>query len=336
MVHLIDFRYNKINNLLVLGVVTIRTNIIKSAGIPKKRGGLFGLRQYGYLYLLLLPGILYLIIFKYVPMFGLQLAFKNFKAGLGITGSPWVGLEHFRSLIINRGFVRALINTLSISFLKVICGFPLPIILTLLLNELRWKKYKSALQTVYTFPHFLSWVVLSGMYFNLLAGDGIINQALMLMGHERQSILTSPSSFRWLLVFSAMWKEGGWSTILYLAAIAGIDEAIYEAAKIDGANRLQKIMYITLPGISSMIIVTLILNLSTVLDAGYEQVFNLYNATVYESADIIDTFVYRISFQQTPDFGFSTAVGLFKGVSNMILLLSVNKIVKLFGQKGIV
>ncbi len=316
-------------------MVKIIAKVEKAKGL-KRKSRLTAFKKYGYLYLLLLPGVLYFVIFHYLPMYGLQLSFKSFKAGLGISGSPWVGLEHFRYLFVNQGFLRAFVNTIIISVMKVLFGFPLPILLTLLLNELRSKRYKSVLQTVYTFPHFLSWVVLSGMCFNLFSGDGMVNQILSLLGFGNQGILTNPGQFRWLLVFSAMWKESGWGTILYLAAIAGIDQTVYEAAKIDGANRLQKILYITIPGISSMIIVNLILNLSTVMNAGYDQVFNLYNATVYETADIIDTYVYRISFQQSPDFGFSTAVGLFKGVTNMIILLSVNKVVKLFGHEGIV
>lgn len=323
------------DKIFVLDVIKIRTVLREKAGVHVKKE-ISWIVKNKYIYLLLVPGVLYFIIFKYWPIYGLQLAFKSFKAGLGVSGSPWVGLTHFKNLVGNSDFLRALINTVILSLMKVLCGFPLPIILTLLLNELRSKSYKSVLQTVYTFPHFLSWVVLSGMCFTLFSGSGMINQLLERLGMEHQSVLTSPGQFRWLLVFSAMWKESGWSTILYLAAIAGIDESIYEAARIDGANRLQKILYITLPGISSMIIVNLILSLSHVMEAGYEQVFNMYNSTVYATADILDTYVYRISFQQAPDYGFSTAVGLFKGVTNMIIVLSVNKVVKLFGQKGIV
>lgn len=316
-------------------MIEIRTVVRENVGVQLKKEVNWILKN-KYIYLLLLPGVLFFVIFRYWPIYGLQLAFKTFKAGLGVTGSPWVGLAHFKNLVGNAGFSRALVNTVILSLMKVVCGFPLPILLTLLLNELRSKSYKSTLQTIYTFPHFLSWVILSGMCFNLLSSSGMINQVLQRLGLEHQSVMTNPGQFRWLLVFSAMWKESGWSTILYLAAIAGIDEAIYEAARIDGANRLQRILYITLPGISSMIIVNLILSLSNVMEAGYEQVFNMYNSTVYATADILDTYVYRISFQQTPDYGFSTAVGMFKGVTNMIIVLSVNKVVKMFGQKGIV
>ena len=289
-----------------------------------------------YIYLILLPAIIYLLIFKYQPMYGLIIAFKDFRAGKGIMGSPWVGLEHFRNLFTNGDFLTALKNTIIVSFMKIICGFPLPIILTLLLNELRARRYKGILQTIFTFPHFLSWVVVAGMCFNLFSGDGAINKLLAMSGLPEQSLLTDKGTFRWMLVFTAMWKESGWSTILYLAAITSIDTSIYEAARIDGANRFQQMIYVTLPGIAAMMATNLVLSCAHMMDAGFDQVFNMYNAAVFDVADIIDTYVYRISFQQTPNFGFSTAVGMFKGVVNLILILSVNKVVTLFGQKGVV
>ena len=289
-----------------------------------------------YIYLILLPAIIYLLIFKYQPMYGLIIAFKEFRAGKGIMGSPWVGLEHFRNLFTNGDFLTALKNTVIVSFMKIIFGFPLPIILTLLLNELRGRRYKGMLQTIFTFPHFLSWVVVAGMCFNLFSGDGAVNKLLTMAGMPEQTLLTDKGTFRWMLVFTAMWKESGWSTILYLAAITSIDTSIYEAARIDGANRFQQMIYVTLPGIAAMMATNLVLSCAHMMDAGFDQVFNMYNAAVFDVADIIDTYVYRISFQQTPNFGFSTAVGMFKGVVNLILILSVNKVVTLFGQKGVV
>ncbi|MBQ8526315.1 MAG: sugar ABC transporter permease [Clostridia bacterium] len=289
-----------------------------------------------YIYLILLPALVYYIVFKYVPIYGLTLAFKTYKASKGIWGSPWIGLENFHNLTINVGFLTAFKNTIIISFLKIIFGFPMPIILTLLINEMRIKKYKNVLQTIYTFPHFLSWVVVAGMCFNLFAGDGIINKFFAVVGIPQQNLLTDHKGFLGLLVGSAMWKETGWSTILYLAAITSIDTSIYEAARIDGANRFQQMIYVTIPGIAAMMATNLVLSCGHVMDAGFDQVFNMYNAAVFDVADIIDSYVYRITFQQTPDFGFSTAVGMFKGVVNLILILTVNKVVKSFGQKGIV
>jgi putative aldouronate transport system permease protein len=290
---------------------------------------------YRYIYLMLFPGMLFFIIFKYVPMYGIQLAFKNFYANRGIMGSPWIGLANFRALWGERMFLTAFFNTLIISAMKIGFGFPVPIILAILINEIKNPKYKKTLQTIFTFPHFLSWVILAGIAMNLFASAGAANNLLTRMGVERQEFLTNKATFRYFLVFSEIWKEAGWSTILYLAAIAGIDTAIYEAATVDGANRTRKMLHITLPGIANMTIVLFILNLGGIMEAGFMQVFNVYNAAVYAVADIIDTYVYRVSFQQAPDFGFSTAVGLFKGVANVILLLTANRTAKLFGHDGI-
>ena len=291
---------------------------------------------YKYIYILLLPGILFFVIFKYIPMYGVQLAFKEFYANKGIYGSPWIGMENFNSLIVEKAFLNAFANTLIISAMKIVFGFPFPIILALLLNEVINQKFKKVLQTVFTFPHFLSWVILSGIVMNLFSNTGVVNNLLSYFGMERQNFLMNKETFRYLLVFSDMWKEAGWSTILYLAAITSIDPSIYEASTVDGASRLQKIIFITLPGIFNMIIVLLVLTLGNIMEAGFMQIFNLYNAAVYQVSDIIDTYVYRISFQQTPNFGFSTAVGLFKGVTNLILLLTANKIAKLFNHSGII
>lgn len=290
---------------------------------------------YRYIYLMLLPGIAFFVLFRYVPMYGIQLAFKNFRSSLGISKSPWIGLENFRLLLKEKDFLNAFTNTFIISFMKIGFGFPAPIILAILINELRMRKYKRALQTVLTFPHFLSWVILSGILMNLFASTGAVNNFLTVIGAEKQNFLMNKGTFRYLLVFTDMWKEAGWGTILYLAAIAGIDPTLYEAATVDGANRFHKIIYITWPGIIGMAVVLLTLNLGHIMEAGFEQVFNLYNAAVREVADIIDTYVYRISFQQRSDFGFSTAVGLFKGIVNLVLLLTANKASKFLGQDGI-
>ena len=294
------------------------------------------IKTYKYFYLMLLPGLAFFFIFKYIPIYGIQLAFKEFQYNKGIIGSPWIGLANFYSLVKEKDFMTAFSNTLIISGMKIAVGFPFPIILAILINEIRKKNVKKVLQTVYTFPHFLSWVVLSGISINLFSNTGAINNCIAALGMERLDFLTDKHLFRYFLVFSESWKEAGWSTILYLAAIAGIDVSIYEAATVDGANRFHKIMYITLPGIMGMTIVLLILNLGHIMEAGFMQVFNLYNPAVYDVSDIIDTYIYRISFQQTPNFGFSTAVGLFKGLANFVLLMSANRITKWFGHSGIV
>ncbi|MCL2060726.1 MAG: ABC transporter permease subunit [Oscillospiraceae bacterium] len=277
-----------------------------------------------WLYLILLPGIAFFVIFRYAPMYGIQLAFKKFEIARGITASPWIGLDNFRLLFIDREFFIALKNTFIISYMQLVLFFPFPIILAILLNEVSQRRFKRVLQTVYTFPHFLSWVIVSGIMMNLLSSGGALNNLRMFMGLEKYPFLSDKSIFRFILVFTLNWKEVGWSCILYLAAITAIDPSLYEAAIIDGANRWHRIRYITWPGIQVIIITTLILRVGHTMDAGFDQIINLYNATVMEVSDIIDTYIYRITFQKIPNYGFSTAVGLFKGITNCILLMSVN------------
>lgn len=291
--------------------------------------------KYRYIYLLLLPGLVYFIIFKYIPIYGIQLAFKDFSFAFGISGSPWVGFDNFDYLFSEAQFWNAFKNTLIISFMKLIFAFPIPVLLAIFLSEIRWKKYRRVVQTVLTFPHFLSWVVLSGIMFTFLSNTGVVNNMLEMAGLERVEFLTNAKGFRWLLVLSDIWKESGWSTIIYLAAILGVDVSLHEAASIDGATRLEKIRYIVWPEIRSVVIVMFILQVGSVMEAGFMQVLNLYNSSVYSVGDILDTYVYRITFQTGADFGISTAVSLFKGVTNCILLLTANFVAKRFGEKGI-
>ena len=288
-----------------------------------------------WIYLIMLPGIAFFILFRYVPIYGIQLAFKKLDIAAGITGSPWVGFDNFRLLFIDQEFYTALRNTLIISYLQLVFFFPFPIILAILLNEVMQRRLKRVLQTIYTFPHFLSWVIVAGIMLNLLANNGAINNMLNYLGTDKISFLTNKSLFRFILIFTLSWKEAGWSTILYLAAISSIDPSLYDAARIDGANRWHRIRYITWPGIQVIVITTLILRVGHMMDAGFDQVMNLYNPTVIEVSDILDTYIYRITFQRTPNFGFSTAVGLFKGLTNCILLLSVNWICNRFSGTGI-
>lgn len=289
-----------------------------------------------YMYLLILPGILFFLIFRYIPIYGIQLAFKTFRASLGITGSPWCGFENFEYLFLNSDFWFAVRNTLLISLYQVIFCFPFPVILALFLNEIRLARYKKFVQTVYTFPHFLSWVLISGIVMNLLSSSGAVNSLIEALGGEKHQFLTDKALFRVDSVFFLAWKESGWNCILYLASITAIDPSLYEAATIDGANRWHRMRYITWPGISMIVVVTLILRIGSMMDVGFDQVINLYNASVYDVGDIIDTYVYRITFQRAGNFGVSTAVGLFKGVTNCILLLSANGICRLLGEEGIV
>jgi len=289
-------------------------------------------------YLLLLPGLLYLIIFHYIPMFGIIISFKEYQPFMGVEGiftSEWVGLKHFQKFFNSYYFWDILGNTLAISLLKFIFGFPAPIIFALLLNEVRNKKFMKTVQTISYLPHFLSWVVVSGLLVTLLSTDnGLINIIREAMGKESIMFLGDPKYFRQVLVISDIWKGIGWGSIVYLAAISGVDQEMYEAAYIDGANRWRRIWHITLPSISHIVVIMLIFSVGGLLNAGFEQIFLLYSPAVYSVADIIDTFVYREGLQSN-NYSYATAVGLFKSLVSMFLLLLTNFIAKRLDQEGI-
>lgn len=289
-----------------------------------------------YLYLLLLPGLVYFAIFCYGPMYGLLLAFKKFNAGLGILGSQWVGLYQFQRLLFSTpDFINALENTLIISLSRLLVEFPFPIALGVLLGEMKFGKTKRIFQTIYTFPHFLSWIIVSGILVSFLDSNGPVNSILVSLGGEKANLLANTQTFRLLLYATSIWKSAGWSSIIYMAAITGIDPQQYEAAIIDGAGRLRRIWHITLPGIKPTIIVLFLLALGNVMNAGFDQIFNLQNAVVRPVSEIIDTYIYRITFLAVPDFSFSTAVGLFKSVINLTLLLVANRVVTAINGSGL-
>lgn len=287
-----------------------------------------------YLYLMLLPGILYFAIFQYGPMTGLQLAFKKYNARLGIWGSQWVGFQHFRRIFITPASIKALTNTIEISLSRLLIQVPFPILLAVMLNEMRGTKLKRVYQTVYTFPHFLSWIVVAAILKVFLNNDGAINMAIASFGGQKVNFLAQESLFRPLLYFTAIWKEAGWDAIIYIAAIAGINQELYEAATIDGAGRLQRIWHVTLPGIRSTIAIMFIMAVGNIMNGGFNQIFNLSNGAVKNVSEIIDTYVYNITFQAVPDYGFSTAVGLFKAVINFIMLLTANSVVRKLTGEG--
>ena len=295
--------------------------------------------DYRWIYLMLLPCMAFFIIFKYVPMYGIQLAFKDYVIK-GIAASPWNNFEHFKYMMTEPEFLPALRNTLIISFYRILFGFPFPILLAIMINEVYMPRYKRVLQTVYTFPHFLTWVVMAGIMLNLLGSTGMVRKVAEIFVPgigDNWNLLYNKAAFRSLLVISDIWKEAGWGTIIYLAAIAGIDQSLYEAATIDGCNRLQKIWYITLPGIVNMIAIQFVLRVGAVMEGGFDQVFNLYKPPVYETGDIIDTYIYRLSFVENTgvDMGFTTAVGLFQNVINFILLMLANAVTKALGQETV-
>ena len=291
--------------------------------------------RYKNMYILFIPCLIYLIIFNYVPMFGIVLAFKDYSLKGGIFGSEWVGLENFKELFSTPEFFKVTWNTLKISFYKLIFGFPLPIIISLLLNELRSMRFKKTIQTIIFLPHFISWVILSGIIFSIFRVDGgIINELIVLLGGERIPFLSDNRYFVTLLVSTNIWKGAGWGTIVYLAAITGIDPSYYEAAEIDGASRGQKMLYITIPGIMVAVTINLILQLSNVLSAGFDQVFNLYSPPVYDTADIIDTYVYRNGIIEGK-YEMSTALGVFKSITAFVLIMLSNYASKKLGGDGI-
>jgi putative aldouronate transport system permease protein len=293
------------------------------------------LKRYWDLYLIMLPGIAYFIIYKYLPMAGIVIAFQDYGVFAGIRGSEWVGLEHFKNMFTDAEFYQIFKNTLLISLYKLLWGFPGPIILAIMLNEVRNMMYKRSIQTLVYLPHFLSWVIISGVLVNMLSpATGIINQFIEFLGFEPIFFLAEPDWFRAVLVVSDIWKEVGWGAIVFLAAIAGIDPQQYEAAIMDGANKWKQIIHITLPSMMSTIVIMLLLRLGHILDAGFEQIFVLYSPLVYDVSDVIQTYVYRMGITQA-QFSFTTAVGLFESVVGLILVVAANKAVKKVGQEGI-
>ena len=292
------------------------------------------------LYALLLPGLFMIILFHYVPMYGLAIGFKKYNIFLGnspfdaIRLSPWVGLANWSKLWIQSKFRQAIINTFVISAMKIVIGFPIPIILALMINEVRGTITKRVLQTVMYLPHFISWVVVGALFMNILGTTGIVNTWIVAMGGTTQKFFMDNHWFRWILLLTSVWKESGWGTIVYLAAITGIDPALYEAARIDRANRLQQIWYVTLPGIAGTIVMMLILRLGGIMDAGFSQILVMYNSTVYKSGDIIGTFVYREGIGKF-NWSQGTIVGFFNSIINMILMLGGNYISRKLTERSI-
>jgi len=293
------------------------------------------IRRYRWLYLLMLPTLIYFVIFKYGPLWNAQIAFKDFKPLLGVLGSPWVGFEHFQTFINSFYFTELIRNTLIFSLAKLIFGLPIAVICAIALHETWFLRFRTFVQTMIYLPHFLSWVIMFGVLLVLLSpGNGLINSIIESFGGEPIPFLTSPDSFRWVVILSDIWKETGWSTILYLAALLAISPDLYEAAAVDGATPLQRIRYISLPGILPVIVLITLLRLGHILEAGFNQIFVLYSVPVYSVGDILDTWVYRqgvLNFQ----FSLATAVGFFKGAIGLVLLLVANRVAKRIAQQSI-
>lgn len=305
--------------------------------LTDKRGDIMAkLWKYRYLYLLILPGILYFVIFRYIPMYGVVIAFQDFSINKGIWGSKWVGLEQFRRLFLGLSFPAVFRNTVIISLCKLVMGFPAPIILALLLNEVKSRKFKKITQTIVYLPHFISWVILAGLISMFLHPDtGLINEIVKFFNDGKGiDFLVSKEYFRSILVITDIYKGIGWGSIVYIAAISSIDSTIYEAAMVDGAGRLAQIWHITLPALKSTIVVMFILNMGGILNAGFEQILLLYNPRVYDVADIIDTYVYRNGIMSS-NYSMSTAAGLFKSVISMALIIFTNKMAHLLEEDGL-
>ncbi len=291
--------------------------------------------KYKFRYLLILPGLLYILVFKYGSLYGILIAFQDFSPFRGVQGSEWVGLKWFRAFWESPDFWKVLRNTFVISFMKIAFGMTPDIVVALLLNEVRRMWFKRVIQTLTYMPHFLSWIIIYGIVLAFLSPtNGLLNFGLKELGFEPVRFLTSNDWFRWILVGSDIWKDIGWGAIIYLAALTAIDPQQYEAAVMDGASRWRQTWHITLPGIRSVIVLLLILKLGNVLDAGFTQVYAMYNPLVYDTVDIIDTWVYRKGIVEN-NFSLATAVGLFKSVVGMLFVLTANRLAKKFGENGI-
>lgn len=297
--------------------------------------GIFNrMKRERFIYLLLLPGLLYFIIYRYLPMAGLVISFQDYNPFVGIWKSEWVGFKHFARMFEDSEVIHVLINTLQISVLQIFVAFPFAIILALMLNALRNETYKKLIQSMVYLPHFLSWVVVVGIFVVFMRGEGLINSILAQFGLSGIPFLTEPALFKPIIVLQTIWKEAGWGTIIFLAALSGVNPALYEAAVIDGASRFRQLWHVTLPAIRGVIVTLFILRLGSVLDTGFEHIFLMLNPFNMESGNVLDTYVYYKGIQQG-NISFATSVGMFKGVIGLILVVSADKLAKRFGEDGL-
>lgn len=288
-----------------------------------------------YFYLFLIPAVIWFLIFHYYPMYGVIIAFKNYRFVDGIIGSKWVGLFNFEKLFRNPGIYEVLRNTVLISALRIVAGFPAPIILALLFNEIANTRFLRIIQSVSYLPHFMSWVVLGGMMAQIFSpSEGIINQIITLFGGKSIYFLTNTRWFVLILITTGIWQGIGWGSVIYIAVISSIETEMYQSAEIEGASRWQRVIYITLPHLMPTISILFIFTVSGLLNAGFDQIFNMYNPSVYKVADILDTYVYRIAFESL-DYSMSTAVGLFKNIFGFVLLIIADRITKALNGQGI-
>jgi putative aldouronate transport system permease protein len=286
------------------------------------------------MYLFMLPGVIYFILFIYFPMLGNVIAFKNYSPFIGIMDSPWVGLDNFERLLTDPGFKQALINTIQIEALQLLFAFPAPLLLALLLNSLVGERIKRSIQSIVYLPYFLSWVIVIALWQQVFGGAGVINQALRDGGYDTINVMSNPDFFKPLVVLQSMWKEIGWGTIIFLAALTKIDPQLYEAAAMDGANGRRRMFDVTLPGIRGIVILLLILRMGSMFSTGFEQYFLQRNAVGPQAAEVIDTLVYTLGFQ-SGQWSFGAAVGLMRGIVAALLILFANWLAKRFGEEGL-
>lgn len=308
--------------------------VVKEGKSLSRQRALKSIKKDVWLYILLIPGILHFIVFKYAPMWGLLISFQDYNPYLGFKGSPWVGLKHFRDFFSSPDFMRLFRNTLMLSFYNIIFYFPAPIILALLLNELRKQWFKRTVQTLVYVPHFLSWVIVASITYTLFSTNGPVNGVMQTLTGKTIPFLTSVDTFRGMIVGQTIWKETGWGTIIFLAAISNVDIQLYEAAIVDGAGRFRQMWHITLPAIRSTVVVMLILRMGSVLDNGFDQIFLMSNSLNRSVSEVFDTYVYTMGITRGA-FSYSTAVGLFKSLVGIILIFSANYLAKKFGESGI-
>jgi putative aldouronate transport system permease protein len=292
------------------------------------------LLKYKILLLMALPGVIYFLVFNYLPLWGILVAFKDFKPFLGFTKSAWVGIENFQRLAKEPVFWNVLANSLIINFYNLIFYFPLPIVLALLLNEVQSRVFKRTVQTVLYLPHFLSWVIVYGITFLLFSNQGLINVQLRELNLQPVQVFLEPNFFRPLIILQQIWRDAGWGTILILAALSGINPELYEAGMIDGANRWQQARYITLPSIKGVILILLILRLGNLLRIGFEQIYIMQNPLNYSVSDVLETYSFRTGILNA-NFGYATAVGLFQSVIALFMVLAANWTVNKMGEEGI-
>lgn len=312
-----------------------------NAGLKSKRGkinrnsGWRYFTRYKQLYFLLVPCMIYFVLFKYVPMYGVIIAFKDFNFAKGILGSPWTGFENFRYMFALKNFYRVLANSLVLSMLRLTIYFPIPILLSLMLNEIPFLRYKKVTQSILYLPYFISWVVLGGILVNLLSPSwGIVNSAIKSLGGEPVFFLGKDKYFRAIIIISSVWKDAGWDTIIYLAAITSINPDLYEAASIDGAGKFKRIWHITLPCIKPTILILLLLAIGRLMSNGFEQIYVFQNGSNITVSEVLETYTYKLGMINGR-FSFAAAVGLFSSVVGFLMLLIANSAAKLSGEEGI-